>query len=551
MKNIACNLSFKTNYNFKVIRNDKIIQEENTHNVILDSVLTKRYANNPSYGCYAFGESLLVGNGTGTPSGSDTALFNQLWKINTRDLFDLIDIDDENNSITVRYVFSIPATSSYVGKITECGLYGNFSNYQLYTHALVRDAEGNPISIDKTDLDKIIITIDLTLTLGSNDPDIKIIPVSKSAFRHALKFGDNSSFQFFNCVVASISSNSKSDIITLVQNPEAILQRGVEGAASWDYGYEGIPYYIGMPRTNYSTTIPSDNVRHCVGRIAQNAYDSGKVGYVKAIVVLGAFVISLPNANYFPSYPLVGIEVGASSAGDTEILCPLDHFVKDTEVIYKNGVALTRDVDYTVDSENNHRGLVELTAANDAIITGGISRLIDPVSSASEPFRARNNYISGYSAKIQPNCIYGFSTAAPLFFDMQKEVTLNFLRVPTDYNHKYTLSYSADGVTYEQHIVRTFTADTGYTFEFVPVTARYFKLEVTTANDKDVTVSPNPSSNSTNTPEKFFALGYKTDGMIKFTTPLEEGDIITMDCMMDLPYKTENNVIDYDFSISL
>lgn len=548
MTKISCKTMFTTNYNFKVIRDGNVIQEENTHNVILERALTKRYAYHPSYSCYAFGWTIVVGSGTGTPSATDTALFKKLWEI-SRTSLDLIEIDDTHNKVTARYVFTIPATSAYVGTITECGLQGYFSNSMMYTHALVRDAEGNPISINKTDLDKVIITVDLTLSIGVNDPDIKMIPISKTPFRYALAdyaTGDKySNFHFFNCVCYETTFEKGIDLVELIQSPETVLRRGVAIQRS-NYGLSGV-YAHGLPKINNKTIIAADNVRQCVGRIAQNAYPENCVCYVKAILLLGTFLIKLPNATYFPAYPLNNISVGVASEGMTEILCPLDHFVKDTDIIYKNGVPLTRNVDYTIDSDNNHRGLVELTAANDAIITGGLTTPIQ--DGYSEIFRVKSS--AAYTGFITPYIIYAFSTDAPLFFDMQQIVPLNFLRVPIGQNFKYTLYYSEDGVSYELHATHTFVAGEDYTFEFPIVTARYFKLEVTNANGSTATSSGSGSYTSAANPDRFFALGYKTDGMIKFTSPLAEGDIITMDCMMDLPYKTDNNVIDYDFSISL
>lgn len=551
MKNIACKVTFNTNYNFKVIRQGKLIQEENTHNVIMDKVWSQKNYYIPSHSCYAFGKQLVVGDGTGTPSGADSALFHQLWTVESQTPIKLVELNDETHTITARYVFELPANASYVGTITECGLRGYLYNSLLYTHALIRDAEGNPISINKTDLDRVIITIDITMILGVSDPDIEIVPMRYNAFRYALKCGSYSNFDYLNCMTYDNSTYSKrDDIIHFVQSPQAILQRGMASLAD-NYGFRNIYAFEGMPRVNNQTTIVDDNVRNCIGRVAQDAYAQGKVGYLKAIVIFGTFVIKLPNANYFPSYPLKNIEVGVAHDGDTELLCPLDHFVKDSEVIYKNGIALTRDVDYTVDSDNNHRGLVELTAANDAIITGGIPGPLHIAVADCELFRAKSSYTNTYATEY-PESIVAFSTAAPLFFDMQKEVTLNFLRVPTDFNQMYKLYYSEDGEIYELHATHTFNATDGYVFEFIPVTARYFKLEVTTPTGGSINVGNSyiPET-SVDAPEKFFALGYKTDGMIKFTTPLVEGDIITMDCMMDLPYKTFNNVIDYDFSISL
>ena len=82
--------------------------------------------------------SLCVGNGTDvTPTSTDTALKSQLWRINcdsSATSYHLRKSEDDIEWCQLTNKYTIPATASYVGTITECGLYGT-RNECLTTHA--------------------------------------------------------------------------------------------------------------------------------------------------------------------------------------------------------------------------------------------------------------------------------------------------------------------------------------------------------------------------------------------------------------------------------
>lgn len=550
MSHVKGSIKFATNYNFKVYRDDKLIQEENTHNVILNQAIWNKRHLSGSHNYCCFGTQLDVGSGTGTPAATDTALFSSLWSINAPTK-ETLSVDDNTNSITTRWIFTIPATTSYVGNITECGMRGYFTNTFLYTHAMVKDAEGNPISINKTDLDKVIITVDITITVGSSDPDILVSPISKTPFTHWMSLADTrATFFYFSCCSFN-SSYTKTSMCHLIQSPLAILNRAKERYTYSVSNYGGHVSMEGIRAGTSSCVVESNNVQRFTGRINQDVYSTAHKAYIKGIMFLGTFIIPLPNEKYFPKYKLSNVDVGIAVGGESEILCPLDYFVGGSDVVYKNGVALTRGVDYTVDAYNNHSALIELAESCDAHITGGIKASHYIFNSYCALFRPKPYYDSDDDDYTSISDIYSFSTDAPLFFDMRKEVTINFLRVPSGANYKYTISTSSNGEEYTVHDTHTFVSGESYVWEFTPVTTRYFKLEIISSADKAVTHKPTATVSSNQDPSLYYAMGFKTDGMIKFTTPLSAGDVITMDCEMDLPYKTENNVIDYDFSLSL
>ena len=110
---------------------------------------------------------IVIGDGNGTPTISDTALFNQIG---------------EKNSSVIESVFQYPTShysfqikleaNEYVGKsIKEVGFRIKRSTYYdrqegfLASHAMLQDSEGNPITIQKTDTDVVYITFTLYVTL--------------------------------------------------------------------------------------------------------------------------------------------------------------------------------------------------------------------------------------------------------------------------------------------------------------------------------------------------------------------------------------------------
>jgi hypothetical protein len=128
----------------------KIRQRAQAENVICNSFWTRWFGGNSAVGYIHYG------SGSGTPSVTDTKLFNFIAAVSYSG-----GIWDTNHYaegyISLRNSIQLSETTSVGRTITEVGLaYGTTSTY-LTTHAMIQDMNGNPISIEKTNTD--IITI--------------------------------------------------------------------------------------------------------------------------------------------------------------------------------------------------------------------------------------------------------------------------------------------------------------------------------------------------------------------------------------------------------
>ena len=137
-----------------------IKQEITAYNIVLNSY----YSHLSNDEVISFNR-LLIGTGTGTPAVTDTGLFQLLaYKDFDFAYTDVIYHDVNQYSVAASLTFT---ENEAIGRITEIGISNR--NNTLYTHAMVSDAEGHTISINKTNTDRLIITITVYLTLVRPD----------------------------------------------------------------------------------------------------------------------------------------------------------------------------------------------------------------------------------------------------------------------------------------------------------------------------------------------------------------------------------------------
>jgi hypothetical protein len=139
---------------FDVVRNGEWVGY--AENIILDQMYN-RICNLSTY--FA---NIHFGTGSGTPTPDRTSLFSHLGTKTA--VLDEIVKAFPTSKVTKRITIM---PEEYVGQtITEVGVaYGSAASY-LETHAMIKDSEGNPLSISKTALDVIEIyaTIFITFT---------------------------------------------------------------------------------------------------------------------------------------------------------------------------------------------------------------------------------------------------------------------------------------------------------------------------------------------------------------------------------------------------
>ena len=128
------------------------------YNIVLDQMWTKLCAGS------AYFVNIHFGTGTGTPTPERTTLFSYLGTkaATTEETIKAYPISSWKRKIVL-------APEEYVGStISEVGIaYGATSSY-LVTHAMLKDSEGNPISIAKTSTDVVTIYATVFITLVEN-----------------------------------------------------------------------------------------------------------------------------------------------------------------------------------------------------------------------------------------------------------------------------------------------------------------------------------------------------------------------------------------------
>lgn len=256
-------------------------------------------------------------------------------------------IEDEN-SVKYRYKFIVPADSRFVDTITEICLYATAMTTNnddigiCVTHALLKDAEGNPYSIEKTALDELDIYYDITMS--SNSDNFKL---SKRAYNH----GSVGRFLW-----NADTTDDKNKVFDSFKLCDAKLYKDVmyfspNGSAKQN-AY--VPQYSANTHltSNYIATLPSI-------RVLRDKYSIKR--YIMRFMMLAqqCLEISYPN-NLFGTHEITDIAIGAGDGATTDFKCPISFFIKNTETLYKDGVALTRNVDYTIDNFNNVDELPEL-----------------------------------------------------------------------------------------------------------------------------------------------------------------------------------------------
>ena len=159
--NIDTNIKFKNNYRLQHIDTitGEILHDLEFHNVVLDQIIDAVIS---STWDYSFG--IAIGDGSGTPSASDTQLFHEIKKFGEGKVTGKCSKKNDN-TLLFSVSVTIPANASEVYDISEVGVC--FKNDILVTHALILDSEGNPIIVKKKDTDKIILNCELYVTFES------------------------------------------------------------------------------------------------------------------------------------------------------------------------------------------------------------------------------------------------------------------------------------------------------------------------------------------------------------------------------------------------
>lgn len=533
------NLKFNNIYELKLIDSitGKVKQEGTFHNIVLNTMKNVMIVTNGAYasentnytGWATAFDALCVGKGTTEPKVTDTALASQLWRMGFTSVAGTW-VDDYTYRKTG--VVTIPADTSHVGVVTEVGLAARskVSNGNreegIVTRALLTDSEGQIISFNKTDLDILIITVTIEATFVSNNV---FTLHKKPAYLSNLFTGIN-------------TFNEKNGYVNLCRYYDTVRRPYI---AHKDKEFGNVTIY----KMNYENEL---YIRYDTKRLL--ATEVTDETYYKAISIPGIGYWELPNEDIFPTYTITGINIGIGDGVTTSFENPLSYFKKDTDKIYKNGVLLTRGIDYTINHLSNINCLPEVVeflplekVHSDLDIITYLGENSKPVYPLLVP-GCNSLDVKKYDMSI---AAASFSANYPLYAEYSEEVTLNcfkctgglqsFSAVGDSFdlpnNTLIYLDYSINGEDYIE-IGSTTISNRVFTMDFPDVTAKYWRIRTSYAT--------RPTALTINGTLTLF----RKDPYIVFAEAPAEGDIITMDVDMDIIMKNSNFVVDIGAKIN-
>lgn len=249
---------------------------------------------------------IAYGSGTGTPSPTNSTLFNFLGSVPaTRDSLTY------GMPTTVAVFTGRIASNQAVGQlITEIGLAASSSSSSILTHALIKDSAGNPIAIQKTDQD----IIDIYATVYFNLEDL------------SATYGDNVQWvdPQDNAIIQRLLGNSPSHVSYLygeIADHEDIFYLGR------NLGY------------TYSTSVnvPNRNILLPTTRFNESTANDA----IKGMKVLGAVDIKFPVQNIWNGFQFDNIEVATGDGSKTEFSLPWDNIRPGTLQVFVDGTPVT------------------------------------------------------------------------------------------------------------------------------------------------------------------------------------------------------------------
>jgi len=479
-------------------RTGEVKQRVTSYNIVLGQYFTRLISRSSKIGY------IHLGTGEGTPTVDRTSLFTFLG---AKSSTVVETVKAYPTSYTRRKIVLSP--SDYVGsRITEVGFGYSSSAGSVVTHSMLKDSEGNQIAIQKTDTDVLTVYATFYLTIGGAVEGVYVLPTP-----------DN------NAIVSAVLEDSYSTL-SLILGSHNTLHSADELAARAMASKVSITPVA--DQANRKWQIPTTRWNYSEG----NSHMVSSIGSPSIAAWL------LPNPNIFPQITLSNLAVGAGDGTTTQFICPIPKIVPNTEAVRVNGVLLSKNIDYTIDYNNNAAEYPELfvnTDPNSCTITGGAMH----TSEYYYPFMVWGVYKTGR------NCI---NSSTPIIFNFGSAITVNRVYMPAGTisfggsgspTTAIGFDYSNDGVNWTNlHTTPTalYSSVSADIRLGTPVNARYWRITSTCLTQLGCGRCPN------------ILLGYVTPGL-NFTIPPASGAAIEMDCKIDRPLKNENWVLDFGFAV--
>ena len=148
----------------------KVRQRAQAENCILNALWTRLLSPNTYF------NYIHYGTGTGSPAAVDTSLFSFLGYLTPMDT--VYTNDAENNYFSCRKLGQLSETAAVGDTLSEVGIAYSTTSSTLVTHAMLKDMNGNTITIHKTDTDVVNIyaTVFVHYDATYSNGDVVIMP---------------------------------------------------------------------------------------------------------------------------------------------------------------------------------------------------------------------------------------------------------------------------------------------------------------------------------------------------------------------------------------
>lgn len=294
------------------------------HNIVLNKMYTRLCSFQP------FFEYIAYGTGTGTLAPTRTSLFTHLGMkacANVSSKFDLTN----NNSYRQRKITLNPEEN--VGAtLTEVGVaYGNSSSY-LVTHAMIKDAEGNPISITKTAVDVMVIYATIYFVFSTDNTGIRLLDKNNTLANYLI-----SGSTVANHYLDYGTSNFEPSVSKL---KKVILGEALNNNTSTSV------YKLTWTANTTAKTTTSNKVRMPITDF--NGKTIREIGVRLENYRTGMFRVTLPATGIWAGLAVVDKLLGVGDGSLVKFTVPNTYIDESSLTVKVGGVLQVKDTDYTI-----------------------------------------------------------------------------------------------------------------------------------------------------------------------------------------------------------
>lgn len=276
-------------------KSGEIRQRAQAENIILDALWTKLLSASPAYNQY-----IHYGTGSGTPTANRTQLFTFLGSKQPAEEDDYYDINYTVGTLSVRRKIVLSENEHVGATLTEVGIAYGTSASNLVTHAMLKDMNGNTVTILKTATDIINIYATVFVHVNPNgyaNGKIKVPLKPNNFFLRAYLTGTGEYANQGTFCTAALTGGAHFDVPT--------------------YDKENYGVSFARPKVTQTFDVPNKKIIVTANRVGA-AEGNNQYG-IKAIVFESAHGASVDPSWSYPQQCAVTVDFDAVVPGGTTV----------------------------------------------------------------------------------------------------------------------------------------------------------------------------------------------------------------------------------------